>query len=188
LIITDTAGLRDSSDSIEEEGVRRTKDKLDKADLIMLVIDGSLDCDSMDVMPDVIRGRQILVVCNKADLPQRVSLEKLHQWFPESRVVSTSALYKRGLDELKSALASVLIENPSAQPPPVVVSSLRHKHSLEKTADCLRQVRKGIERKTPPEFVSTDMQSALHHLGEITGQTTTEELLDHIFSRFCIGK
>ena len=188
LIITDTAGLRDSSDSIEKEGVRRTKDKLDRADLIMLVIDGSLDWDSMDVAPDVPKGKKVLVVCNKADLPQRVSLDQLHSWFPESPVVSISALYKRGLEELRSALASMLIENPSAQPPPVVVSNLRHKHSLEKTADFLRQVRNGIERKTPPEFISADMQSALHHLGEITGQTTTEELLDHIFSRFCIGK
>ena len=128
------------------------------------------------------------MVCNKADLALRVSLDQLHSWFPESRVVSISALYKRGLDELRSSLASMLIENPSVQPPPVVVSNLRHKKSLEKTADFLRQVREGIERKTPPEFISADMQSALHHLGEITGQTTTEELLDHIFSRFCIGK
>jgi len=188
LIITDTAGLRDSSDSIEEEGVRRTKDKLDQADLIMLVIDGSLEWDSMDVTPDLPKGKKVLVVCNKADLPQRVSLDQLHRWFPESRVVSISALYKRGLDELRNALSSVLIENPSAQPPPVVVSNLRHKNSLEKTADFLKQVRKGIESKTPPEFISADMQSALHHLGELTGQTTTEELLDHIFSRFCIGK
>ena len=188
LKIMDTAGLRDSSDSIEEEGVRRTKDKLEQADLIMLVIDGSVDYDGLDVTPVLSNGKKIVVVCNKADLPQRVSLDKISRQFPESRVVATSALYKRGLEELKSALVSVLIEHPPAQPPSVVVSNLRHKQALEKAAEFLTQVREGIEKQTPPEFISADMQSALQHLGEIIGQATTEELLDRIFSRFCIGK
>jgi tRNA modification GTPase len=188
LKITDTAGLRDSSDSIEEEGVRRTRSKMDQADLIMLVIDGSVESDTSDIPPVLSNGRKVVVVCNKADLPQRVSLDRLKRLFPESPVVATSALYKRGLFELKSALASRLISNPHAQTPSVVVSNLRHKQSLEKTVDFLKQAQKGIEGETPPEFISTDIQSALHHLGEITGQTTTEELLDRIFSRFCIGK
>ena len=113
---------------------------------------------------------------------------RLQGLFPASPVVATSALYKRGLDELKSALASLLIANPHTQSPSVVLSNLRHKQSLEKTADCLKQAREGIEDETPPEFISTDVHSALHHLGEITGQASTEELLDRIFSRFCIGK
>jgi len=188
LKITDTAGLRDSSDSIEEEGVRRTRNKMDQADLIVLVIDGSVESDNLEIPPVLSNGRKIVVACNKADLPQRVSLERMKGLFPASPVVATSALYKRGLGELKSALASLLISNPHAQPTSVVLSNLRHKQSLEKTADCLKQARKGLEGETPPEFISTDIQSALHHLGEITGQTSTEELLDRIFSRFCIGK
>ena len=188
LKITDTAGLRDSSDSIEEEGVKRTKDKMDKADLIVLVIDGSAGNGGLDIPPVLSNGRKVVVACNKADLPQRISLDKLKRLFPESPVVSTSALYKTGLGELKSALASLLISNPHAQLPSVIVSNLRHKQSLEKTVDFLKQARKGLESQTPPEFIATDIQSALHHIGEITGQTTTEELLDRIFSRFCIGK
>ena len=188
LKITDTAGLRDSSDSIEEEGVRRTRNKMDQADLIVLVIDGSVESDNLEIPPVLSNGRKVVVACNKADLPQRVSLERMKVLFPASPVVATSALYKRGLGELKSALASLLISNPHAQPTSVVLSNLRHKQSLEKTADCLKQARKGLEGETPPEFISTDIQSALHHLGEITGQTSTEELLDRIFSRFCIGK
>ena len=188
LKIVDTAGLRDSSDSIEEEGVKRTKDKMDKADLIVLVIDGSAGNGGLDITPVLSNGRKVVVACNKADLPQRISLDRLKRLFPESPVVSTSALYKTGLGELKSALASLLISNPHAQLPSVIVSNLRHKQSLEKTVDFLKQARKGLESQTPPEFIATDIQSALHHIGEITGQTTTEELLDRIFSRFCIGK
>jgi tRNA modification GTPase len=188
LKITDTAGLRDSSNCIEEEGVRRTRNKMAQADLIILVIDGSVEGDNSDIPPVLSNGRKVVVVCNKDDLPQRISLDRLKRLFPESPVVATSALYKKGLGELKSALAALLISNPHAQPPSVVVSNLRHKQSLEKTVDFLKQARKGIEGKTPPEFIATDIQSALHHLGEITGQTSTEELLDRIFSRFCIGK
>jgi tRNA modification GTPase len=188
LKITDTAGLRESSDSIEGEGVKRTEERMDQADLIMLVIDGSVDGDELDIPPVLSNGRKVVVVCNKADLPQRVSLDRLKRLFPGNPVVSTSALYKRGLVELKSVLASLLVSNPHAQPLPVVVSNLRHKQSLEKTVGFLKQARKGIADKTPPEFIVTDIQSALHHLGEIIGQTTTEELLNRIFSRFCIGK
>ena len=78
--------------------------------------------------------------------------------------------------------------NFSALPAHTVISNLRHKTALEKTVEALKEAREGLHKKIPPEFIAADLQSALQRLGEITGQTSGEEVLDHIFSRFCIGK
>ncbi len=186
--LMDTAGLRDPTDSIEAAGVEKTKEKLKQAELILLVVDGSTNGTVFVSPTSLLQGKRVMIVVNKSDLPQKVSLERLHSCFPESRIVFTSARYNRGLDELKNALSSLLASAPLSTESPVLLTHLRHKHALEKTVALLRDATRGLENQVPPEFISTDIQSALHHLGEITGQTTPEDLLDRIFSRFCIGK
>ena len=189
LTITDTAGLRDPLDAIEEAGVKKTKDKLEQADLILLVIDGSVDYDECiaSLLPEV-RVNKVVVVCNKADLPGRVSCDQLRRCFPESRIVATSALCKHGIEELRETITSVLTTDLPSPPPHTVITNLRHKSALEKTVEALREARKGLQKNVPPEFAAADLQSALHALGGITGQTSGEEVLNQIFSRFCIGK
>jgi tRNA modification GTPase len=189
LTIMDTAGLRDPEDAIEEEGVRKTKDKLDQADLILLVIDGSVDQDDRvaELVPDA-KMSKIVVICNKVDLPRKVSLDELQRCFPGSRIVATSALYKRGIEELKETIASLITTNSPSSPAQTVITNLRHKVALEKTMEALKEAQEGLHKNIPPEFTAADLQSALHCLGEITGQTSGEEVLDQIFSRFCIGK
>jgi tRNA modification GTPase len=189
LAIMDTAGLREPEDAIEEAGVRKTKDKLDQADLILLVIDGSVDHDDRagSLLPDR-KHSNVVVVCNKVDLPRKVALDKLQRCFPESRIVAISALYRSGIEELKATIASVMTANFPSVPDRTVISNLRHKVALEKTVEALKEAREGLHKKIPPEFTAADLQSALRCLGEITGQTSREEVLDQIFSRFCIGK
>ena len=189
LAIMDTAGLREPEDAIEEAGVRKTKDKLAQADLILLVIDGSLDHDDRlaSLVPDIQMGK-VVVICNKADLPRKVSLDQLQRCFPESRIVATSALYQSGIEELKETIASLVTTNFPSLPAHTVITSLRHKVALEKTVEALKEARVGLHKNIPPEFTAADIQPALHCLGEITGHTSGEEVLNHIFSRFCIGK
>lgn len=189
LRIVDTAGLREPEDVVEAAGVRQTREKLEQADLILLVIDGSLDYKHHfpALLPEVLMSK-IVVVCNKADLPRKVSLEDLQGCFPESRIVATSALYKTGVEELKETIASLLTTSFPSLPSPTVITSLRHKVALEKTVEALLEAREGLIKNIPPEFTATDLQSALQWLGEITGQTSGHEVLDQVFSRFCIGK
>jgi len=181
--------LREPEDAIEEAGVSKTKDKLDQAELILFVIDGSVDHDDRvaSLLPDI-QKRNVVVICNKIDLPRKVSLDKLQRCFPESRIVTTSALYKSGIEELKETIAAVMTANFPSLPDRTVILNLRPKVALEKTVEALKEARGGVHKKIPPEFTAADLQSALQCLGEITGQTSREEVLDHIFSRFCIGK
>ena len=189
LRIMDTAGLRDPEDAIEEEGVRKTRDKLDQTDLILLVIDGSVDHDDRiaALLPEHQKGN-LVVICNKIDLPSKVSIDRLKRCFPASRIVAISALYKTGIEELKETITSLLTTNFPSLPTHSVISNLRHKTALEKTVEALKEAQEGLHKKIPPEFTAADLQSALQCLGEITGHTSGEEVLDHIFSRFCIGK
>lgn len=189
LKLVDTAGLRNPADSIEEEGVRKTNDKLCQADLILLVIDSSVELDSRDqrLLP-ALNGKRVVVACNKIDLPRKVSLNALQSWFPKSPIVFISALFNQGIEELKEAAFSSLITD--AQPPTSspLVFNFRHKLSLESTLASIRRAKEGLQKEIPLEFTASDLRDALHHLGEITGHTTPEEVLDQIFSRFCIGK
>ena len=189
LKIVDTAGLRHPADRIEEEGVRITKDKLDQADLVLLVIDNSAELDEQDEMLfSSLRGKRVVVVLNKIDLPAKVSLDSIKEFLPARRIVSTSALHKTGLEKLKEVVVSSLVTHARPQPSSPVVSNLRHKLILEKILKLAHSAREGLQKSIPPEFIASDLQTALHHLGEITGQTTPEEVLEQIFSRFCIGK
>lgn len=189
LKIMDTAGLRDPKDSIEKEGVRITRNKLDGADLTLLVIDSSLSLDKEDeALLKALKGKNVVVTCNKMDLPRKVSPDAIQRWFPASQIVPISALYKTGIEELREVIASSLMTHKRSLPSCPLISNLRHKLALQKALSLLREAREGLQKNITPEFTASDLQAALHHLGEITGHTTPEEILDQIFSRFCIGK
>jgi len=189
LKIIDTAGLRDPADRIEEEGVRITKDKLDQADLIILVIDSSVKLDEQDeALLSTLRGKRTVVAYNKIDLPRKASLEKTPRGLSGVQVVLISALYKTGIEELKEAIVSLLITHARSLPSCPIISNLRHKLILEKVLALTQSVREGLQKNIPHEFTASDIQAALNSLGEITGHTTPEDILDQIFSRFCIGK
>jgi len=189
LKIIDTAGLRDPSDRIEEEGIRITKDKLDQADLILLVIDSSVELDEKDeTLLSAVKGKRAVVVCNKIDLPRKVSVDLVQRWFSSSQVVLISALFKTGIEQLKEVVASLLVSHTSSLPSYPLISNLRHKLALEKALSPMQSARESLQKNVPYEFTASDLQAALHYLDEITGRTTPEDILNQIFNRFCIGK
>ena len=188
LKIVDTAGLRNPKDLIEKEGVRLTRNKLDQADLTLLVIDGSINLDTEDekLFKDL-SGKKVVVAYNKADLPRKVSLGEVKGLLPASPVIPVSALYKTGIEELKESVFSLFVGHATSSSC-LLISNLRHKRALEKTLAHTRGAKESLQKKVPHEFTASDFQAALHSLGEITGQTSTEEILDQVFSRFCVGK
>jgi tRNA modification GTPase len=188
--LVDTAGMRQVSDPIEREGVRLAKGKVAEAEMVILVIDGSRGLDTNDrEIIDEVRGKKKVVAINKRDLPMKVSMEEIHRAIPNTRAVEISALKNRGIDEMKKSLYSTLIRDGiGSTAGDVVVVNARHKKALEGSLECLRRAREGIEGKIPLELVALELRSCLDHLGEIGGETTTEEVLECIFSQFCIGK
>ncbi len=189
LKILDTAGLRHAQDIIEEEGVRRTQKCLQEADLVIWVLDGSAPATAEDLyILAAIRGKNIIIAINKNDLPQQLSLNHLRQELPTSPLVSISALYGQGLEELKEAIASTIFKNKLTNSSEVIVANLRHKLSLVAAQEALHQAQEGLNKNLSYEFTALDLRQALEALGEITGDTAGEEVLERIFSRFCIGK
>ena len=189
LRIMDTAGLRHGRDEVEVEGVKRTRDRLAQADLVIWVVDGSepLAAEDLAILPEV-RGRKSVVVLNKNDLPRRLNQRELADALPGVPLVAVSALRHSGIDLLEGAIRETVLDGPEDSSSEVLLSNLRHKQALEKAREGLERALEASAANLPPEFISVDLGQALRALGEIVGETTPEDILDRIFSQFCIGK
>ena len=189
--LMDTAGLRKTLDSVEQEGVKRTRERVEDADLVLLVIDGSraLDEDDRGIFKEV-AGKKKVIALNKKDLAAQVCPEELRGCFVEGDpVVSISALMNEGIDDLTGAIYDSLVRrNRRSSPEELVVANLRHKISLSATKENLLNAVGGLNEGISLEFIAFEIRSALESLGEIGGETTSEEVLNRIFDQFCIGK
>ncbi|MEZ4745218.1 MAG: tRNA uridine-5-carboxymethylaminomethyl(34) synthesis GTPase MnmE [Calditrichia bacterium] len=188
----DTAGIRKTEDKIEAIGVQRAMEHIQTADVALCIFDGHTGLDADDrVLLDIIRDHgeavNIVLALNKSDLPEnsqtRTTLEKLN--FP---LVQISAKTGAGAAALKHALKQVLISDTSMESEEIVVTSARHKNVLERTITALQNAIEAIEMHATEEIISVDIRLALDCLGEITGETTPDDVINHIFANFCIGK
>lgn len=184
--LTDTAGLRDTEDVIEAEGVKRSHKAMDSADLIVYLKDLSEHISAAELaLVDELRARypskSIIAVGNKIDQSVNPELEDTFD-------LVISAKSGKGIDKLKQLMKTAVLHNKDIDTSGLLVTSSRHRDALEKTHRHLTDAMNALDAGTTGDFVSIDLRAALHELGTITGSITTEDLLDSIFSRFCIGK
>lgn len=196
--LVDTAGLRETIDIVEQEGVRRTESQITNANVLLLVVDSSQPVTAAD--RDVITRAlnkidrnyaQCLAVLNKIDLLPNgfdhfvSDLDFLSSYHK----VKVSAITRQGIDDLKKKLVELVFEHsPIGAEASVVVTNVRHKQALEKARESLKLAFKTIKEGKSGDFISIDLRAALDHLGEIIGVVTTDDILNNIFSKFCIGK
>jgi tRNA modification GTPase len=189
--LTDTAGLRPPEDAIEKEGVDLVWQRLETADAVLVLLDGSADltADDRELLAKM-TAKPLLPVLNKSDLPQRLEEESLKGLLRGGTppAVRISAKYGDGIDRLTAAIRDLVITTPAAEAPEAMIAHLHQKTALEKAAAGLVRARDGLTGGLPTEFVALEVREALDALGEITGRTTPEEVLDRIFANFCIGK
>jgi len=188
--LMDTAGLRKSEDLIEHEGVRRAKERVADSDFVLLMFDGSREFDDADreIFGET-EAKKRVVVINKNDLPLRISLEEVKKRLKDEPVISISALKNEGIEDLKKTIFnSLLHRDVRATPGHLVLANIRHKTALSHLRDDLSNALKGLSERTSLEFIAFDFRSALGTLGELVGETVTEEVLNRIFQQFCIGK
>lgn len=188
--LMDTAGLRKTLDSVEREGVRKTKEKVADSDFMLLVLDGSrpLDGDDIEIFKEMEKTKKVVAI-NKSDLPSKISFEDVRSQFPSDPVISISALMNQGIGDLTKAVYQSLIHrNVRTSPEHLIVANVRHKAALSQARDNLSNALRGLEGGDPLEFIAFEIRSALDVLGELVGETTSEEILNCIFERFCIGK
>ncbi|WP_300726583.1 tRNA uridine-5-carboxymethylaminomethyl(34) synthesis GTPase MnmE [uncultured Bacteroides sp.] len=190
----DTAGIRETSDTIENMGIERSFQKLEQADIVLWVIDGSEAKTEFEKLGSKIlpkcEGKQLIVVLNKADLTGKTDEAVLpSENLPaNARIISISAKEKIGIDKLQQLLLKAA-DIPEISQSNVIVTNVRHYEALSKALEAIHRVQDGMEMGLPGDLVSQDLRECLFHLAEIVGgEITTDEVLGNIFKNFCIGK
>ncbi|MBI4844792.1 MAG: tRNA uridine-5-carboxymethylaminomethyl(34) synthesis GTPase MnmE [Nitrospirae bacterium] len=185
LKILDTAGIRESHDLAEKEGVKRSLKALDDASLILLVLDGTEPLHKTDrmLLKDT-ASKDTIILINKRDLPQKI---KKHLLPSDNPFIMISATKGTGLDKLKERIVDKYLKG-GLEPGGAMVTSVRHLKALQKASGSIKSFNAGLKKGLSPEFLSIELREALDAVGEILGTTTAEDILDRIFSSFCIGK
>ena len=188
LNLTDTAGIRESTDRVEQIGVEKARKAAADADLLLVMIDGSvpLDKEDREILASS-EGKQAVILLNKSDLPQIVTAEEIGK-MSEHKVIVFSAKDGTGLPEMEETVRYMFYHNEINFNDQIYVTSARHKNALEQALRSLKLVQNSIFQGLPEDFFSIDLQDAYQSLGEITGETVGDDVIDRIFERFCTGK
>ena len=188
LVLVDTAGIRKTDDIVENIGVEKSKQFIWKADLVLLVLDASKELENEDI--EVINQikenkKKVIVLLNKIDLNKKINLAGHNL----ENIVEISAKDNIGIENMQEKIYSYIVEedveNSSEK---LIITNIRHKTALEKTKDAIKNIFKTIDMGLPMDLISVDLKEALDSLSEITGEISSEDILDHVFGNFCVGK
>lgn len=187
LVLVDTAGIRKTEDLVENIGVEKSKEMIDKADLILFVVDGSRELSDEDIkIHDQINADKVIGIMNKIDMDKKMDTSKLTK---VGKWIEISAKENLGIDDMEDEIyrfvVSGQVEDSSQK---LIITNVRHKSALEKTNDAVRNIFETIDMGLPMDLIAVDLKEATDALGEVTGEISTEDLLDHVFSNFCVGK
>lgn len=187
LIMVDTAGIRKTQDEVENIGVQKSKKMLKEADLVLFVLDSSRDFSEEDrEIYDSIESEKVIGILNKIDMEKKLditNLTKVKKW------IEISALENIGIDTLENEIYNfILSENIEDSSEKLIITNIRHKSALEKTKKSIENIFETIDMGYPMDLIAVDLNDALDSLSEVTGEISSEDLLDHIFSNFCVGK
>ncbi len=186
--LIDTAGLRTSDDYIENEGIRRSYEKIEEADVILYLIDASKPVDTDEIqtierLKERNKEAKWLVVLNKCDISQGDEIETRL-----GDTVQISALMRKGIEELKLKMKSLAIGDEKLSEGSIMLTNLRHYEAVRNALQNLLQAESQVHDHAPTELIASDLRNALYHIGTITGKVSTDDILNRIFEKFCIGK
>lgn len=189
LKLIDTAGIRETEDVVERIGVERSKEMMSQADLVLVVVNYSeaLTNEDEDLFRAV-QGKDFIVIVNKTDLPQAIDMERVTELSAGNRVITTSLIEEQGIDELENAIAELFFEGTIDSADMTYVSNARHIGLLTQAGKTIGDAIEAIENGVPIDMVQIDLTRTWEILGEITGDTVHESLIDQLFSQFCLGK
>lgn len=189
LKLVDTAGIRETEDIVERIGVERSRQALKEADLVLLVFNQNEPLSEEDLLLiEATNENHRIVILNKVDLPNQLDLNKLETLVDPASIVKTSILTKSGIDLLEEKIAALFFAGNTGERDATYVSNVRHIALLNDAESALEDVITGIEAGMPVDLVQMDMTRCWDLLGEITGDSVQDELLNQLFSQFCLGK
>ena len=189
LNIVDTAGIRDTEDKVEKIGVDRAVDYVKNSDLVIYVIDSSRKLDENDEkIFDMIYDKRKIILLNKSDLEAVVSRDMITEKAGDAPVIEISAAEETGINELSKTIKDMFIKGDISFNEEIYITSARQKNALRTALESMKKVKESIVSGMPEDFYSIDLMDAYEALGSITGEAVGEDLVNEIFSRFCMGK
>jgi len=189
LKIVDTAGIRETEDIVEKIGVDRAKESIELADLIIAVFDASRELTEEDYnIIDLIKGKKSIAIFNKTDLPNSYTMEDLRKLLGHIEIIEASIANGIGIDKLEEKIKEMFYSGSLELDSTVVVTNIRHKNQLEKALRNMESALEDIRANIPLDCIEVDLRDCWDNLGEISGDTISEDILDRIFNEFCIGK
>ena len=188
LNVIDTAGIRETDDIVEKIGVSRSREYLERADLVIYVVDSStkLDENDRDIM-NAIREKKAIVLLNKSDLETETDAEEIEKYL-DKPVISVSAKECQGIEELEHTIENMFFSGKITFNDEIYITNIRHKNALAEAKEDLTMVLRSIDDGMPEDFFTIDMMSAYEELGTIIGEAAGDDLVNEIFSKFCMGK
>ena len=188
LKIIDTAGIRNTDDKVAQIGVNKAKEIAEGADLIIYVVDGSKDIDENDKeILEIIKNKKVIVLLNKTDIDRVVDIEQLNE-IPKEDIIEFSAKAGLGMDELEEKIKDMFYSGEITFNDQVYITNARHKEALENSYNSLLKVKESVDAGMPEDFYSIDLMDAYEQLGLIIGESVEDDLVNEIFSKFCMGK
>ena len=189
LKIVDTAGIRSTEDLVEKIGVDRAKKVVEGADLVIGVFDASreLSLEDKEII-ELLKEKNSIVLLNKTDLPNKYNIEDLKTLIPNKKIILTAIAKDEGIEELEETIKNMFYSGDVEVSDEIMITNIRHKNQLIKAKKNIEEAIEGIKLNVPLDCVEVDIRNCWDNLGEISGDTISEDILDKIFSEFCIGK
>ncbi len=188
LVLVDTAGIRETDDIVENIGVKKSLEFIDKADLVLLVLDSSKEIEEEDirVIEKILElDKQYIVLLNKIDLERKLDISRYNL----KNIVEISAQNNINMDKMENEIYEFITDNEiDDSSEKLILTNIRHKTALEKTKESIKNIFETIDMGMPLDLISVDLKEGLDSLSDITGEITSEDILDHIFAKFCVGK
>ena len=189
LNVIDTAGIRRTEDAVEKIGVDRAREYAEKADLIIYVADASRELDENDgQILDMIRNKKTVILLNKSDLDPVITAEMIKEKAGDIPIISASAKEEQGIQELEETVEKMFLTGTISFNDQIYITNVRQKNALVSASESMKKVVESIEAGMPEDFFSIDLMDAYETLGSITGESAGEDLVNEIFSKFCMGK
>lgn len=187
--LIDTAGIRETDDEVEQIGVSRAREITENADLLIAVFDVSNPLEDEDKeIVELIKDKKSLIILNKIDLENKYEEEEIKDIFEEKTIIETSMIENIGLSEIEESIKNMFFDGDITIDSDVMVTNMRHKNELEKALININDVIEAAKMQVPIDCIEVDLKSAWENLGKISGDTIEEDILDKIFSEFCLGK
>ncbi len=187
--LTDTAGLRETEDYVEKIGIERSKQSINQADLILYLVEGHKGLNDEDrALMMQLSQKPVIVLLNKADLGKAVEEDDLRILLPQAKIIETSLLTGEGIKDLESAISEWIYSGDVKQNNSFILTNMRHRNLTEQAFESLGDAINMIDLQEPLDFIEVDIKTSWDKLGEIIGESVSEDIIEEVFARFCLGK